>query len=87
MINLASALTNDTSAIQADVSNIYAFEKNISQVISLSSFLIFNNIYLIQYYWDDEEQKNRDNETIRTTIGNLSHSFMSNVSPPLNFLK
>jgi membrane metallo-endopeptidase-like protein 1 len=31
MIDLATLLTNNTSAIQADVQDIYAFEKNISQ--------------------------------------------------------
>jgi hypothetical protein len=32
MIDLATALTNETTQIQTDVMDIYTFEKNISQV-------------------------------------------------------
>lgn len=32
MIDLASALTNQTAGIAGDVQDIYTFEKNISQV-------------------------------------------------------
>jgi hypothetical protein len=35
MTDLASALTNDTSAIAADVRDIFELERNISQVIPL----------------------------------------------------
>jgi hypothetical protein len=38
MNDLATALTNDTSAIAADVQDIFDLEKNISQVISLPDF-------------------------------------------------
>ncbi len=47
MIDLATLLTNNTSAIQADVQDIYAFEKNISQVIPLQCFLIFDHMYTL----------------------------------------
>jgi len=38
MTDLASALTNDTSAIAVDVQDIFDLERNISQVISLPNF-------------------------------------------------
>ncbi len=48
MTDLASALTNDTSAIQADVQEIYAFEKNISQVIEfIKLFDILSFVFLL----------------------------------------
>jgi hypothetical protein len=47
MNDLASALTNDTSAIPADVSGIYLLEKNISQVIFLELFFFFNILYYL----------------------------------------
>lgn len=40
MKDLATVLTNDTSAIETDVANMYAFEKNISQVRLFSLDLI-----------------------------------------------
>ncbi|CAF1189094.1 unnamed protein product [Rotaria sp. Silwood1] len=58
MADLATALTNDTSAIITDVIAMYLLEKNISQ-----------------YHWTESEQRLRDNETIRTTVGNLAQSF------------
>ncbi|CAF0909442.1 unnamed protein product [Rotaria sordida] len=57
MLNLAKALTNDTSMIDQDVKEIYEFEKNISK-----------------YYWTYDEQHSRHDETIRTTISNLSRT-------------
>jgi len=42
----------------------------------LSMFLFEKNIS--QYHWTESEQRLRDNETIRTTVGNLSNSFKSN---------
>jgi hypothetical protein len=45
MIDLAMALTNKTEEIKTDVENIYALEKNISQVIFEFLFEFLNNIY------------------------------------------
>jgi hypothetical protein len=45
MIDLAMALTNNTGEIKTDVENIYALEKNISQVIFEFLFEFLNNIY------------------------------------------
>ncbi|CAF3613336.1 unnamed protein product [Rotaria sp. Silwood1] len=56
--DLARALTNDTSTIDADVTEIYNFEKNISK-----------------FHWTPAEIRARQNETVRTTIGNLSQTF------------
>ncbi|CAF4111817.1 unnamed protein product [Rotaria sp. Silwood2] len=56
--DLASALTTDTTMVNADVTSIYNFEKNISRA-----------------HWTPAEQRARQNETVRTTIGNLSQTF------------
>jgi len=48
MNDLASALTNDTSTISADVSGIYLLEKNISQVI-FSWIIFFSSIFYTIY--------------------------------------
>ncbi|CAF1139433.1 unnamed protein product [Rotaria sordida] len=56
--DLAVALRNDTTGVNADVADIYNFEKNISK-----------------FHWTPAEQRARLNETVRTTIGNLSRTF------------
>ncbi|CAF3718768.1 unnamed protein product [Adineta steineri] len=55
MTDVAKALTNDTSMIAQDVTDIFEFEKTIAQ-----------------YHWTVAEQHARDNETIRTTVDDLS---------------
>jgi membrane metallo-endopeptidase-like protein 1 len=47
MTDLATLLTNDTSAIQTDVQDIFELERNISQVIDLSRYLIIFILYSI----------------------------------------
>jgi ABC-type lipoprotein release transport system permease subunit len=47
MTDLATLLTNDTSAIQTDVQDIFELERNISQVIYLSRILIIFILYSI----------------------------------------
>jgi len=42
MKNLALALTNDTSMIDNDVNNIFEFEKTISQVYFIFTYLLFD---------------------------------------------
>ncbi|CAF1051487.1 unnamed protein product [Adineta ricciae] len=58
--DLASLLTNvtNTTQLQQDVDDIFAFEKDISR-----------------YHLTPAEQRAKQNETVRTTIGNLSQTF------------
>ncbi|CAF3791141.1 unnamed protein product [Adineta steineri] len=56
--DFASLLTNDTTTIAQDVTDIYNFEKSISI-----------------HHLTPAEQRARQNETVRTTIGNLSQTF------------
>jgi membrane metallo-endopeptidase-like protein 1 len=55
---LINATSNDTSLLEQDITDMFEFEKNISQ-----------------YYWTDDERRARDNETIRTTVPQLSLIF------------
>ncbi|CAF2118844.1 unnamed protein product [Rotaria magnacalcarata] len=58
MHDLAASLTNDTTAIDNDVQDMYEFEKKISL-----------------FHWTAAEQRARQSEIVRTTIGNLSRLF------------
>ncbi|CAF4114520.1 unnamed protein product, partial [Adineta steineri] len=68
--DFASTLTNDTTTIAQDVTDIYNFEKSISI-----------------YHLTPAEQSARHNETVRTTIGNLSETFSTSVFDFTNYLR
>jgi hypothetical protein len=64
--------------IDQDVNEIYNFEKNISQV----NYFLFRKLikYNFQFHWTLAEQRARQNETVRTTIGQLSQTFNPSVN-------
>ena len=79
MENLALALTNETKDVASDALAMYLFEKQISQVRSLPTLSNLDTFSysVIQYHWTSAEQRLRDNETIRTTVGNLPTALKS----------
>ena len=80
MQDLASALSNDTTHVISDVSAMFLLEKQISRVRSRPSDSALDSLAsIVQYHWTNAEQRLRDNETIRTTVGNLSNALISNV--------
>ncbi|CAF3975020.1 unnamed protein product [Adineta steineri] len=61
MIDLASALTNNSMA---------AIKTDVDEIFALEKIIS-------QYHWSASEQRLRDNETIRTTVGGLATAFPS----------
>jgi hypothetical protein len=79
------SLTNDTTMIAKDVQEIYEFEKQIS-IVRIYFFEIFIFIFFFKFHWTAAEQRARQNETIRTTIGNLTQIFNTSVNSFLIYL-
>lgn len=84
--DLAMILANDTRMIETDVRETYEFEKKIAQVDrSVSSRVCRSFTFDFQFHWTTAEQRARQNDTIRTTIGNLSRVFNTSVIPSMCF--
>jgi len=73
---------NDTAITKA----YQDFMTNLALALANDTSAIANDVHdmyqfeknIAQYHWSDTEQRLRDNETIRTTVGNLSTALMSN---------
>ncbi|CAF4423120.1 unnamed protein product [Rotaria sp. Silwood2] len=71
--------TDITAAYRQFMNDLASALTNETAAIStdvIAMYLLEKNIS--QYHWTESEQRLRDNETIRTTIGNLSYSLKSN---------